>query len=264
MNTAAPTSLPQTGIGVIVPCDMALDRELWRWTPDDVTLHVTRLAPTPTTISVETVTLMGDTDLVGLGVAELAPVSPAATLYACTSGSFIHGVDGERTLVVSMQAAGAARPVTTSGALVAALEHLEARTIAVATPYDEAITSRLALFMEEAGFRVSRCGHLGLYSNMWQVAYEATADLVRHADSSDADAVVVSCTNLPTYDVIAPLEEEIGKPVISANQASMWATLRMVGRAAVGAGQRLVDNDSRAATPKGRPSRSAARRTKPA
>ena len=52
---------------------------------------------------------------------------------------------------------------------------------------------------------------------------------------------MVSCTNLHTYDVIAGLEAELGKPVISASQATMWAALRRIGRRPVGPGQRLVE-----------------------
>ena len=39
--------LPQTGIGIVAPYDFALDHELWRWVPDDVTLHVTRTPYAP-------------------------------------------------------------------------------------------------------------------------------------------------------------------------------------------------------------------------
>jgi maleate isomerase len=46
---------------------------------------------------------------------------------------------------------------------------------------------------------------------------------------------------LPTYDLIAPLEKELGKPVISANQATMWASLKRLGKFAVGENQRLID-----------------------
>ena len=38
MDHAPP--LHQTGIGVVAPYDFALDRELWRWVPADVSLHV--------------------------------------------------------------------------------------------------------------------------------------------------------------------------------------------------------------------------------
>jgi maleate isomerase len=67
-----------------------------------------------------------------------------------------------------------------------------------------------------------------------------TARLIREADSPDAEAVFVSCTNLPTYDLIAPLERELGKPVLTANQVTMWSALRLAGATAVGPGQRLL------------------------
>nr|MBA3251536.1 Asp/Glu racemase [Geodermatophilaceae bacterium] len=66
------------------------------------------------------------------------------------------------------------------------------------------------------------------------------AQLVRDADAPEAEAVFVSCTNLPTYDVIAPLEAELGKPVLTANQVTLWSALRLVGTHAVGEGQRLL------------------------
>jgi len=54
---------------------------------------------------------------------------------------------------------------------------------------------------------------------------EVTAELVRSTAKAGGDAVFVSCTNLPTYDVIAALERELGRPVLTANQVTMWAAL---------------------------------------
>jgi maleate isomerase len=50
----------------------------------------------------------------------------------------------------------------------------------------------------------------------------------------------ISCTNLPTYDVIEPLEQALGKPVLTANQVTMWAALRAMNLRGVGAGQSLL------------------------
>lgn len=82
---------------------------------------------------------------------------------------------------------------------------------------------------------------LGLTSRIWSVPYAQTADLVRATDVSDAEAIVISCTNLPTYDLIADLEADLRKPVVTANQVTMWAALRVAGRKAVGPGQRLLE-----------------------
>jgi maleate isomerase len=50
----------------------------------------------------------------------------------------------------------------------------------------------------------------------------------------------VSGTNIATYDVIAPLEAELRKPVVTANQVTMWALLGAIGRQAVGPHQWLL------------------------
>ena len=52
---------------------------------------------------------------------------------------------------------------------------------------------------------------------------------MRTTAQAGGDAVFVSCTNLSTYDVIAPLEAELGRPVLTANQVTMWAALVEAG-----------------------------------
>jgi maleate isomerase len=86
---------------------------------------------------------------------------------------------------------------------------------------------------------------LGLPGGIWRVPYEGVAQLVLEADRPDAEAVFVSCTNLPTYDLIAPLEADLGKPVLTANQVTMWASLRELDQPACGAGQRLFTEGDR-------------------
>jgi maleate isomerase len=66
---------------------------------------------------------------------------------------------------------------------------------------------------------------------------------VRAADNPAAEALFISCTNVPTYDLIEPLEQALGKPVLTANQVTMWAALRAMGRDAVGGGSLLASQD---------------------
>ncbi|WP_328813820.1 maleate cis-trans isomerase family protein [Nonomuraea cypriaca] len=240
-STAPPGPPAQTGVGVIVPYDMALDRELWRWTPDDVTLFFTRTPYSPMPVTVEMAEHVGDAEAIRVCTRDLITVSPSVYAYGCTSGSFVRGVRGERRLAEAMREAGAPAAVTTSGALLEALGRLAAGRVAIATPYDPHVTDRLRMFLREAGVDVVADSYLGLTTDIWKVPYERTAELVAQADDERAEAIVISCTNLPTYDVIAPLEARLGKPVVSANQATMWAALRAVGRRAVGPGQRLLD-----------------------
>jgi maleate isomerase len=232
----------QTGIAVVAPFDLALDRELWRWVPDDVSLHITRMPYAPLAVTTEMAVHISDPDLVAVGVTDTMAVSPLVAAYACTSGSFVGGLEGETALVRAMIDAGAPAAVTTSGALLAALRHLEVTKIATVTPYTADLTAGLTDFLAEAGVQVVSASGLGLTSDIWTVPYDVTADLVRDTDTDDAQAVFISCTNLPTYDVIAPLEAEIGKPVLTANQVTMWSALAVVGRKAIGPGQRLLNS----------------------
>jgi maleate isomerase len=235
-----PPQLEQAGIGVVVPYDFALDRELWRWAPDDISLHLTRMPYIPLAATIEMAIHISDPALVANGATEVKAVSPLVTAYACTSGSFVGGLAGEAAIVAAMKEAGATAAVTTSGALLTALRHLDINRIATATPYTADITAGLSSYLAEAGVDVIAAAGLGLTSDIWTVPYDVTAELVRDTDRPDAEAVFISCTNLPTYDVIAPLEAELGKPVLTANQVTMWSALTIAGRKAVGPGQQLL------------------------
>ncbi|SFS80413.1 maleate cis-trans isomerase family protein [Saccharopolyspora flava] len=237
---AMPGPGAQRGIGVIAPFDLALDRELWRWVPPEVSLHVTRTPFVPVPVSVEQASLVSDEAAVHAATRDLLVPEPEVVAYACTSGSFVDGAGGQRRLVEVMCEAGAPEAVTTSGALVQALELLGVGHLAIATPYVVGITDRLCAFLGEHGIGVAASEGLGLDGRIWTTRYSEVVEIVRSADRPEADAVFISCTNLPTYDLIGPLEQELGKPVLTANQVTMWAALRAMGLAGVGAEQRLL------------------------
>ena len=239
MNPSPP--LQQAGIGVVVPYDFALDRELWRWLPNDVSLHFTRLPYAPMPATMEMAVHISDPEHAAQCVTDVSAVGPLVTAYACTSGSFVGGPLAEQALVEAMLAAGSPLALTTSGALLSALRYLGYTRIATATPYTADLTVGLTAFLGESGIEVTAAAGLGLTSDIWTVPHDVTAQLVRETDTADAQAVFISCTNLPTYDVIADLEHELGKPVLAANQVTMWHSLSLIGRKAVGPGQQLME-----------------------
>ncbi|MET7701531.1 MULTISPECIES: maleate cis-trans isomerase family protein [unclassified Streptomyces] len=238
----------QRAVGVVAPFDFALDRELWRWTPDDVSLHLTRTPFVPVEVSLDLARLVSEHETLGDAVRALTAVGPEVVAYACTSGSFVGGVAGERAMCEAMTRAGAVPSVTTSGALLEALDELGARRIALVTPYTVSVTQSLEEYLAEAGVTVTGRTSLGLTRHIWKVPYRDVVDMARQAVSEvpgPADALFISCTNLPTYDVIPQLEAELRIPVLSANQVTMWAALRHLGTRAVGPYQRLVDRAAR-------------------
>jgi maleate isomerase len=233
--------LAQIGVGVVAPFDFALDRELWRWAPDDVSLYMTRLPFVPVPVTVEMAAALSDHDIVRRATRDVLTPEPRVVTFACASGSFVRGAAGERLLTGSMLAAGAPAATTTSGALVDSLRLIGARRIAVVTPYIDAVTERLIGFLGEHGVEVVSSVGLGLLSHIWKVGYGEIVAAVSAVDRLDAEAVFISCTNVPTYDIIAPLENRLGKPVLTANQVTMCSALNAIGSQAVGAGQWLVE-----------------------
>lgn len=217
---------PQPGIGVVAPYDFGLDREIWRWTPDDVSLYVTRTPRLLSPMTIEMAERVSEVDIVRTATENVLAVEPGVVVYLCTSGSFVRGQDGERVLRMAMLDAGAPAAITTSGALVDALDRLAIQRLAIATPYVESVTERLADFLAESDVSVVGSAHLGLLDRIWRVPYRDVAELVTIADTPEADAVFVSCTNLTTFDMITDLEERLGKPVLTANQVTLWAAVQ--------------------------------------
>ncbi|WP_097227601.1 aspartate/glutamate racemase family protein [Streptomyces sp. OV198] len=237
---------PQRGIGVVAPFDFALDRELWRWVPDDVSLHLTRTPFVPVEVSLDLARLVSEHETLGDAVRALNAVAPEVVAYACTSGSFVGGVAGELAMCEAMTRAGEVASLTTSGALLEALTELAAHRITLVTPYTVSVTQSLEEYLAEAGVQVTGRAFMGLTRHIWKVPYRDVVDMARRAVRDEgADALFISCTNLPTYDVIPQLEAELRIPVISANQVTMWAALRHLGTRAVGPYQRLIDQSAR-------------------
>lgn len=238
---------PQRGVGVVAPFDFALDRELWRWTPEEVSLHLTRTPFVPVEVSVDMARLISEHETLQNAVTALDAVRPLSYAYACTSGSFVGGITQERAMCASMSGVGRGMPsVTTSGALLEALDELGARRMSVVTPYTKSLTDSLEDYLAEAGVEVAGREYMGLTGEIWEVSYRDVVDLARAAHLEGTDCLFISCTNLPTYDVIPQLEAELRIPVLSANQVTMWSALRNAGAKPVGDYQSLMDPAARA------------------
>ncbi|GAB3577426.1 aspartate/glutamate racemase family protein [Amycolatopsis endophytica] len=232
---------PQTGVGIVAPYDFARDRELWRWVPSTVSLFIARTGGSPEGDNLDSVSALNRPSSVRRPTREVCAVGAEVVVYACTACSFVGGALGEAALRQAMRDAGARRALTTSGAAVSALRTVKAQRVAVVHPYERPVGNRLRDYLVASGFDVVGCTPLGIpVREVLDTGYAEVADLIRTGDTEDADAIFVSCTALPTYDLIAPLEEELGKPVVTANQATVWAALRELDLQASGADQTLL------------------------
>ena len=158
---------------------------------------------------------------------------PDVIAYGCTAGSMVTPVDG----LPDFMTTAAGRPaVTTAQAIVEALRALGIGKLSVATPYHDALNDHEVRFLTGQGFEVLAIEGLGYgaagpqeYRNVARIAPGVVLELACRVDRPEAEALLLSCTDLATLDVIARLEDELGKPVISSNTATFWLALRRAG-----------------------------------
>ena len=112
------------------------------------------------------------------------------------------------------------------------------------TPYTADVTMRIAEHFEANGIAVATVASFLEPSDIVvaSISESSIAEAVRQVDSDDVDAVFISCTSLRSFGILATLESELGKPVVSSNQAFGWHLHRLAGIAdpMPGLGQLLV------------------------
>jgi maleate cis-trans isomerase len=118
---------------------------------------------------------------------------------------------------------------TAFGSVLAALEVLGATRVALGTPYSEETTLRGKALLEEHGVEVVSHGRLKNVTNIYDETPERARALGRAVDAQAAQAVFLSGLGMPTISILDTLEQELGKPVISAASATMWQALRLSG-----------------------------------
>ncbi len=218
-------------IGVIVPFDMALDREYWDLVPDDVTLHITRLGIVDLPYGPDHARAVAEPAGLVDAARTLVRIDPEVVAFGCASASFVDGPAGEARVRDAIAAAGIADVTTPSGALVEELHRIGARRVGLGTPYEADLGAALAAFLEASGFVPVSLVNLAYTAeeDVINAGAEVVSDLARRAMRPDADAVFLACTNLPTVPLLSSLGRDLGVPVLSANQVLMDVSVRRLG-----------------------------------
>lgn len=216
-------------LGVIYPADGALDHEYWQLVPNGVSVHFTRISVPQEEQTLAVLEAQTETEDIDKAAADLNVIGLDAIAYACTSGSFVHGIGSDMKIIERMENTGGVPSTTTTTAAVRALKALDSKKLSVVTPYPDEINQRLTSFLEASGFEVLKIRGLGLYREIFNQPAGAAYQLAREADDSAADAIFISCTNFRSVEVLQVLEQDLGKPVLSANQVTVWDLLRLAG-----------------------------------
>jgi len=216
-------------IGLLVPSiNTTMEPETWMHAPEGVSVHSARIAGgrhgTPETLR--------NMEQEGKNAAErLAMIEPSVAIYACTSGSFFEGPGWDRRIAEQLSVITKCPAITTTGAMTASLKAAGVKKVDVVTPYVELTNERLRLFLEAEGIEVNRLDSFDMLDMFDHAKIEPKQIYRKVMDvaSPDADAVFVACTQLRALEVVDMLERDLGKPVYSAVQASLWQAYSILG-----------------------------------
>ena len=149
--------------------------------------------------------------------------------YGCTSGTIAAGVDEITNKIQSAKPnCKVTTPITSA---VNALKHLNLKKISVFTPYPQAINEKVINYIKNEGFDIQSFASFNLESDLdiGKIDPQYLLEVLTKIDTSDAEALFISCTALPVFEIIQELENKIKKIVLSSNQALIWDSIRSVG-----------------------------------
>ncbi|MER5882770.1 decarboxylase [Streptomyces sp. NPDC001941] len=165
-------------------------------------------------------------------VERLRLVGAESVLWASASGSFARGWEGAHEQVRALALAAGLPSSSTAFAFVHALRELGAARVAVASTYPADVTAQFAAFLGAAGVEVL-AGRAGLVT-AGVGGGDRVLELAVRADHPAAECVLIPDTALATAAHLEALERELGKPVLTASQATVWEGLRLAERRAHG------------------------------
>ena len=212
-------------LGYVVPSwNTVIEYETMRMAPPGVSVHFSRIAHTSD--SREALAYMSEEFPNQLELLMHAKLD--AVCYGCTGASFLSGREADIQLTRTCQESVGRPVVSMAGALAQAAQHLGLSRVAVAAPYEAWLLDRLVSYLEEAGLSVTNAVGLGQQANVLHTPAMAI-DLARRTWTAPADGLILSCGNFRTLEVLPDIEAELGRPVLTSNQAALWNMLTATG-----------------------------------
>jgi maleate isomerase len=229
-------------IGVLTPhADVGPESELQALAPPGVAIHATRVpfgamaagGEMDPTIPLAPVRAFAEPPHVD-NAAELLAAAPLnAIVYGFTSSAYVIGVEGEAEMISRLEQRTRGIPVVlTCRATLEGLRVLGAKRIALVDPpwFDTELNGLGRQYYESAGFEVVYSAPCGLPSDQTKITpADLHAWVSEHVSSTDAEAIVFGGNGFRAVGVIAALEEDLGRPVLTPNQVLLWAALRVAG-----------------------------------
>lgn len=228
-------------IGVLTPhADIGPESEFQAMAPAGVSIHAARvpfrvMAPggaMDPTIALEPVRAFADPPYVDDAAEMLAAAPLHAIAYGFTSSSYLRGAADDAALKARLEERTRGIPVViTCAAAVLALRALGARRLALIDPpwFSADLTSRGADYFRSQGFEVVQAAPADLPSGQRLVHPGQLYEWAREHVPGSAEAVFVGGNGFRAVGAIRVLEQDLGCPVLTANQVAFWSALHLSG-----------------------------------
>jgi maleate isomerase len=228
-------------LGLLVPHgDVGPESELHALAPDGVSLHAARVpfgvmrtggAMVPT-IGPEAVQAFTDPPHVD-DAAELLAAAPLHAIgFAFTSSSDVCGAAADEDLRKRLEGRTRGTPVAITGlSALLALRALGVARLALIDPpwFSPDLNAMGAEYFRSQGLAVVHHAPAGLPSDQRAVHPGHLYEWARAHVPPEAEAVFIGGNGFRAIGVIQALEEDLGVPVLTANQVLCWHLLRLAG-----------------------------------
>lgn len=162
----------------------------------------------------------------------LIELNPKVILFGYTSSSYALGIEGDEQLRQRLEKLTKGIPlILACKAAIDAFRLFNARKIALIHPpwFSNETNSMGKTYFESHGFEVAFCNQLTPARKFTEVAPTEVYEWVKNNVPLQTDVIFIAGNGLRTAGAISRLEQELDRPILTANQVLLWAGLRLIG-----------------------------------
>ena len=121
---------------------------------------------------------------------------------------------------------------TELGKVINALKKMNISKVSIFTPYSKKLNDEVVNYFKKENFTVTSNSYFDILidGDIAKIDPEYLYEVVLNMDLGDAEAVFLSCTNLPALSIIEKLEKKLNRVVLTSNQVLIWDTLQNIGK----------------------------------
>ena len=151
-------------------------------------------------------------------------------VYGCTSGTIAAGYDSIKKKIEL--AKPEVKVTTPSTAATNALKKMNISKVSIFTPYSKKLNDEVVDYFKKENFIVTSNSYFDILNDadIAKIDPDYLYDVISKMNLGEAEAVFLSCTNLPALSILDKLEKKLNKIVLSSNQVLIWDTLQSVGK----------------------------------